>query len=333
VKFINVWIFALCFLSGACKPSKPSLWIYTSLYKEVIAAVQPPLQALLPDVEIKFFQGGSENIAAKLNMELLANRPQANLVLTSDPFWYEELKRLGKLEAYRSPVAGYVPTAFTDPDSFYSTVRVSSIVMAYHQNVLSEKELPHSWKDLTDDRWKGRLTMGSPLESGSAFTTVAMLFHHEGWDYFTRLRSLDLLSSGGNSTVLNRIETKERQIGLLLLENVLKAMKKGSPIRPIYPKEGVIPVPGLIAILKGTKNISAAQRVYDWFFSLEAQRAMVAAGMHSFYPQAPAPQGWLPLSEILAHTPEGMFWGNEVLQALYPRRDEIKRGFSDRVLR
>ena len=53
-----------------------------------------------PDVEFKWYQSGSENVAAKVNSEVLSGQSQADLILTSDSFWYEELKTKGKLLAY-----------------------------------------------------------------------------------------------------------------------------------------------------------------------------------------------------------------------------------------
>ena len=51
----------------------------------------------------------------------------------------------------------------------------------------------------------------------------------------------------GNVSVITRIETRERPVGVVLLENILKAQAKGSPVKAIYPTDGGIPVPSPIA--------------------------------------------------------------------------------------
>ena len=65
-------------LSQGCSPkaSKPVIWIYTSLYPDVIQEFSKKLEAKFPEVEVKWYQAGSENVAAKLNAEILAGKPK-----------------------------------------------------------------------------------------------------------------------------------------------------------------------------------------------------------------------------------------------------------------
>ena len=69
------------------------------------------MQERFPDLTIRWFQRGSEDVAARLNSEIAAGRVAADLVMTSDPFWYEELKEAGHLLEYRSPAARRDPAS------------------------------------------------------------------------------------------------------------------------------------------------------------------------------------------------------------------------------
>ena len=89
----------------------------------------PELERALPEAHVRWYQGGSENVAARVNTELYAGRTQADLILTSDPFWYDDLKRDHKLLAYDSPAAREVPPQYADPDHFFTTVRMCVMVM------------------------------------------------------------------------------------------------------------------------------------------------------------------------------------------------------------
>lgn len=318
---------ALALLSGCTK--KKQVWIYTSLYKEVIAEMDPGLHAALPDVEIKWFQGGSENVASKLNAELAAGAPKADVILTSDPFWYYELKQKNLLLPYESPAARDVPAQFRDPDHAFTTVRMPVMVMAYNSDVYKPTEIPATWKELSDPKWKNKVSMGSPLESGTNFTMVALLSKLYGWDFFGELRKGELVAAGGNNSVITRMETRERPIGIVLLENILKAQAKGSPVRPIYPTDGVIPVPSPIAILKGSQNPELAKKVYDWFFTQAAQTAIVHGGMYSPLANIPSPQNAKPWAEIQK---QQITWTPEVLKEIFNTRDQVKAKFSQVVL-
>lgn len=292
--------------------------------------MDPILKAAVPEARVEWFQGGSETIAGKLNAEIAAGNPKADLILTSDPFWYLELKKAGRLLAYESSAAREVPAEFRDPDHAFVTVRMPVLVIGYNNEAFPAKELPDSWEALLDPKWKDKVSMGSPLESGTSFTAVAILSRQFGWPFFETLRRNNLVAAGGNSSVVTRMETKERPIGIVLLENVLKAMGKDSPVRPIYPLDGAIPVPSPIAILSMTKQPEAAKKVYDWFFSPQAQNAIIHGGMYSPLPKIVSPDQARPWADLRKRlTP----WTPDVLEQVYRARESIKAKFTEIVLR
>ena len=84
--------------SGEKSAEKQTLWVYTSLYKDTINRLKPMLAQDFPNVEFKWFQAGSEDIATKVNAEILSGRVQADVMISSDRFWYEELAQSGYLE-------------------------------------------------------------------------------------------------------------------------------------------------------------------------------------------------------------------------------------------
>ena len=97
---------ALLLAANACGGSstvanRQTVTIYTSIYEHVIAALEPVLREAFPDIDVRFFQRGSEDVAARLNSEIAAGRVGADLVMTSDPFWYQELKEAGHLLPYK----------------------------------------------------------------------------------------------------------------------------------------------------------------------------------------------------------------------------------------
>jgi iron(III) transport system substrate-binding protein len=288
--------------------------------------MRPALERALPEVDVRWYQSGSENVAGRINTELAAGRTQADLILTSDPFWYLELKKAGKLRAYASPAAREVPPEYADPDHFFTTVRLCVMVIGY--NPEAQIPAPTGWKSLDDPRFKGLLSMGSPDESGTMFTATAMLERALGWEWFGGLRRLELIAAGGNGSVINRIETRERPVGIVLLENILKARKKNSPVRPVYPSDGAIPVPSPIALTADSRNPELARKVYDWFFSDEAQRAIVHGSMYSPLARIPAPEGAIPWSELSRKL---MKWDARVLEDIYARREAIKARFLEVV--
>lgn len=274
-------------------PTKPQLWIYTSIYKEVIAKLEPDLKVAFPQVDIQFFQGGSETVASKIHAELLGGRSNADLVMTSDPYWYEEMREAGHWLPYTSQAAAAVPSELkTDA---YATVRIPVMVVGINPTRWGTRPRPGSLKDLaTRPELKNEVSMGSPLESGTHFTTTLLLSQAQGlgWELLQGWQKHGILVAGGNSSVVTRLETGERPVGLVLMENLIMARTKGSQLEWIIPSEGLIPIPSPIAIVKTTRDPELTKKVYDWFFSPPAQKLIVEQGhMYSALPQHAPPTG------------------------------------------
>lgn len=305
-----------------------TVWVYTSIYQSVIEQLDPLIQAKHPKLKVEWYRAGSEKVATRLDTELRAGGSQADLVLTSDPFWYLKLKNEGMLTPHVTPDLLPIPRSFMDLDGYYATCRVSTMVIAYNPELIAEDALPRSFAALKDERFKGKVTLGDPLASGTHFTTTAFLSTVYGWSFYETLRAGGALASGGNSSVLRRVEGKEFPLGVVLLENVLANQAKGSPIKYILPEDGVVTIPGNIAIMKSTDNLSGAKAVYDLIMSPEGQRAMVAGNMHSANPRV-APPGQTPNFDKL---PLGRFEWTEAFTAdVQQRAAEIKSEF-DRVM-
>ncbi|MDJ0976137.1 MAG: extracellular solute-binding protein [Planctomycetota bacterium] len=307
-------------VAGCGDDGTPEIWIYTSLYPEVIEEMEPALKAEFPNVRFKWLQKGSELVAVRLNTELAAGDTKCDLLVTSDPFYYLQLKEAGELLAYETDATQAVPDVLKDPDGAFCTVRIPVMVMAVRKD-LEASARPRMFSNLAEDRFEGRVTMGDPLKSGTNFTTVAALSTKYGWRYYEELRKGGILAAGGNSAVLRRLESGERAIGVILLENLLARGDLGAdnPILTVFPSDGAIPVPSPIAIMKRTEEPDLAKRVYDFFFSEKMQAAIVNWHMYSPLPAHAPPKG-APAWSTLKLYP----WTNAFLRDVKERRDAIK---------
>ncbi len=306
-------------VGGCGDDGTQELWIYTSLYPHVIEQMEPALAEAFPGVRFRWYQKGSEQVAVRLNAELAADSTSCDLLVTSDPFYYAQLKEVGELLTHKTSATKDVPDVLKDPDGAFCTVRIPVMVLAVRKD-LEAVLWPKGFGDLTEPRLDGRVTMGDPLKSGTNFTTVAALSTRHSWDYFQALSDREIVAAGGNSAVLRRLESGERHVGMILLENLLARKEVTDElIEIVYPEDGAIPVPSPIAILKRTEEPELAKRVYDFFFSEAMQRAVVAGHMYSPLPDHAPPAGARPWSELTLFP-----WTNAFLQDVKQRRSAIK---------
>lgn len=282
--------------------------VYSSMYKEVIDAVGPMIEKHLaetsPGTKVEWFQSGSEKIAARLDAELAAGGSPADILLTSDPSYYAKLQSKGLLQSYVSPAVLRQPREFVDRDGFWATARISTMVIGVSAARAAKPDPPRSFEDLAKPE-AGRVTMPDPLSSGTTFTTVSQLSARLGWDYFRKLKKKGTVAAGGNSSVLQRLDTGEADVGVLLLENVLAGQKRGSHVELVVPADGAVLIPGQIALLPHAKRSHAARAVYDALLTDDVQKAIVELGlMHSPDPEMPPPPGAPTLEALIAAQPK-----------------------------
>ena len=315
----------LVFAFSCTKKHKKEIWVYTSMYKDMIEMMKPDVEKAFPDLKIQWFASGSEKVGAKINAEISAGQLQADVLMTSDPFYYLSLKQKNLLLPYESENAQNIPPHLKDNDNTFATQRMPVVVMAYNRDMLRPDDAPTTFKELAEPKWKGKVVMGSPLESGTTFTAVATLSKKYGWEYFKKLRENQVVSAGGNSTVRAKLEAKEYPIGIILLENILHAKTQGSPLEAIYPEDGIILVPSPVAIFKRTKHPEDAKRVIDYLFSESGQRWMVKAYMYSPNPILPPPDGAKTFGFVLKNA---FPWNQKFAQDVLDSHHVIKEKFT-----
>ena len=305
---------------------KNTLWVYTSLYKDTINDLTPRLKEKFPELEIKWYQAGSEEIATKVNAEILAGNLQVDVLISSDRFWYEELSEKGFLVPFKSKQTKEIDPQLKHPDGLYNTLSLPVMVMCYNNELIDKSNAPRTFKEMQSAQWKNKFTTGNPLASGTNFTTMAMLQHHYGWDYFKGLKKNNTLSQGGNSSVLRRIQSKQRPVGWVLLENVLRFKDKDKRLEIIYPEDGVVTNNNVIAITKKEKSREWAKKFVTWMYGKDGQLAMTRSFMYSPLPSYLPPAGAPKLAAILNNS---FPWSKEFLKKVTESRTELKEKFTE----
>lgn len=304
--------------------------IYTSMYQDIIEALQVTLDTVFPNCDIEFFQGGTGTIQSKVTAELEGGKLGCDILMVAEPSYALELKELGLLHAYKSPEAKNLAFDY-DPEGYWYPVRISNMVLAYNPDMYSEDEVASSLYDFANNSdLKGMISMSNPLTSGTALASAVALSSTYGYEYFDALAAQDVMVESG-SVALTKLETGECKEIMILEESVLKKREEeGSKIACIYPTDGTIVCPSPIMTINddmsANANSAACEVITDWFLSLEGQSAIVAGWMHSVradYPEPPYDA--IPTSEILENVMK-VDW-----EFCYKNRSEVRTAFEERV--
>jgi iron(III) transport system substrate-binding protein len=170
-------------------PAAPSgrLMVYTSQPSDQMVKVVEAFRKTHPDIRVELFRSGTTEVMNKLQAELAAGRPQADVVLIADAVAMTQLKNDGRLLSYADAPASKLPAALIDPDRTYFGTKLITTGIVINTNLV--KVAPKSWKDLLPAAAAGKTILAHPLYSGAAVIhTGTMVQQSEfGWRYFETL--------------------------------------------------------------------------------------------------------------------------------------------------
>lgn len=277
---------------------KGQLRLYTSQPDADAQKTAAAFEALYPGVEVIIFRSGTEEVVSRFLLEAEAGAPQADVLLIADAPTFEILKSRGMLESYRSPHADDIDPAYYDPDFTYYGTKIMATVIAY--NTLLARPL-ESWNDLKSLR-PGQVAMPDPNYSGAAAYNLGVFTRTPGigWEWYEALRQGRVLMTQGNGAVLRAVASGERPYGIIVEYLAIRAKQDGSPVDIVYPKEGVPVITEPVGIVKGTKNLEAAQAFVDFLLSREGQALAAEMGYMPLRHDVEPPAGFPPLSDIRA---------------------------------
>lgn len=306
-------------ISAARKEGKV-VW-YTSLALPSSTALAHFFQSRHKGIEVEVHRGGSQRVLQRYMQEASAGIKNADIVHTSDAGHFVLLKDKGMLMSYRPKGIEVFPDGFKDKAGFYHAMRATLSVIAHNPKLLPAKDAPQTWKDLLDEKWRGKEVTAHPGYSGIIMTHVLALLNLYDWNYFRDLAKnrLHIVQSANDPAGV--IASGERLVGVNGAEYFYyKTQKQGNPIRIVYPKEGVPLVVSPVAIAKDSPRPNAAKLFVDFIFSKESQQMLAdKEGLYTGHPEVTYPKDKPQLKDLklLAVDPD----------ELEKRNEEIKKRF------
>ncbi len=261
----------------AIPASAANLVLYTSQPNEDAQATVDGFMAANPDVKVDWVRDGTPKIMAKLQAEIEAGNPVADVLLIADTVTLERLKEAGKLLAYKSPEAASYDAALYDADGYYYSTKLITTGIVYNTSAAFK---PTSWKDLTKAEAKGLVTMPSPLTSGAALIHAQTLagVGSLGWDFYKDLAANGATAAGGNGAVFKSVASGEKAFGMIVDYMPIREKAKGAPVEFVFPTEGVSAVTEPVGILASSKNADAAKKFVDYVLSEKGQEGFLKLG-------------------------------------------------------
>jgi iron(III) transport system substrate-binding protein len=253
--------------------SEPTLVWYSSQEATRNEAAIAAFNKVYPNVKVESLRLVTGKLAARYAAERSAGVNNAGLITLGDPIfiangqkagWFvdfdkSELPALAKLDARWFSHGG-------------ATSTISMLGISYNKNRVGN-DVPHTWADLLNPKFKGQIILGDP-RSVPSYLALARIWQEKlGDDFLKKL-------AAQQPTVVPSVVPVTQQLAAgevaIVVPNVLSVVtpliKDGAPIGIVVPD---LTTGNEFVVLEstGTKSPNAARCLYNFLFTPEGQVA------------------------------------------------------------
>ena len=226
-------------------------------------------------VKATIWRAGSENIVNRTTQESRARRFTVDIVETNGPE-LESLHREQILQLVKSPYHADLIAPAILPHGEWAGARLNVFVQAYNTRLVKKEDLPKTWEDLVNPRWKGKL--GIEQEDSDWLAGVfGDIGEARGRKVFKDIVTANSISARKGHTLLTQLVVSgEVPLALTIYNYKAQQLKaQGAPI-DWFTIGRAIARPNGIAVARKAPHPHAAVLFYDFELSPEGQKIIAS---------------------------------------------------------
>jgi iron(III) transport system substrate-binding protein len=281
-------------VEGAKKESGPVM-VYHSTQTEDL---QPVFDAFAKKYGIKVvdWRSSSENVVQRIVGESRAGKREVDFIENNSPEM-EALRREKVLMRIETPYYADMKPGTLGAHHEYATSTMDIFVQAYNTEKVKPEELPRTFQDLANPRFKDRLAI-----EAEDFAWFGTLLHDLGEAQGVKLFNEIVANNGmsvrkGHTLLANLVAAGEVPIGLTVYNyKPTQLKKKGAKIDSIVLQPAIAQLHAVAVVAKSTRPFSAVL-LYDFFLS-EGQPILAAKDFVPSSSKVASPYGDMPIKFI-----------------------------------
>jgi ABC-type thiamine transport system substrate-binding protein len=184
-------------VDGARKEGKVT-WYTTLIVDQLVRPVKEAFEKKYPFLQVEYFRGNSDRLVQKMIAEYQAKRYEADL--TDGTVTAPLVKRVGYLQRFYSPYLAEYPPELKDPQGYWGVSNVYYFSLGYNTRMVKPNEVPKTYEDLLNPRWKGQMMWSTSRGSGGAHVYRQRFADHgtgSGQGVFTKIEGAEYRQDHG----------------------------------------------------------------------------------------------------------------------------------------
>ena len=260
----------------ASAQQRTRLTVYTALENDQLQPYKQAFENDVKDVEIAWVRDSTGVVTARLLAE--KDNPRADVIWGLSASSVVLFEKQGMLVPYTPKGADQIKAVFRDSKNpmVWTGMDAYLSVVCFNTAEAGKTNAPKpvSWEDLTKPAYRNQIVMPNPASSGTGYLTIAawlqLMGEAKGWAFMDALHQNVAVYTHSGSAPCVQAARGERLMGIGFDMRGASEKTKGAPIDIILPKEGAGWEMEASAIVKGTKNLAAAQKLIDWTVTKQA---------------------------------------------------------------
>lgn len=253
------------------------LTVYSPHGKDLLDHYEVAFEAANPTIDVQWVDMGSQTILERLRAE--RQNPQADVWFGAPAEIFERGAREGLLAAYEPTWSAAVGDEAHDPQDLWYGTYLTPEVIAYNTDAVSPDEAPRDWDDVLDPKWRDRILIRNPIESGSMraiFGAIIMRSIREtgspesGFEWLRKLDANVKEYTADPSILYQKLGRQEGIVTLYNMPDIVIQQRRGYHVDYVFPSSGTPLLVDGIAIVAGTERMDAAKAYYEFVTSIDA---------------------------------------------------------------
>jgi iron(III) transport system substrate-binding protein len=249
-----------------------------SLYTSMIAADQEVLTDAFSKkygIKLQSWRSSSEGLLQKMVAEARAGRYEADLI-DNNVNQVEALRREQLLQKVESPLQDRLIAEAVPSHKEWVGNSIDLIIQGYNSNKIKPADLPKSYQDLLNPKWKGQLGVEASDQHWFA-AILEELGHDAGMELFKKIVDTNGISvRNGHALLANMVASGEVPLALTVYQYLpFDIKRKGGPIEPFVISSATGSFRS-IGLLKNARHPYTALLYYDFVLSPEGQQILLS---------------------------------------------------------
>ncbi|HEY4775084.1 MAG TPA: extracellular solute-binding protein [Xanthobacteraceae bacterium] len=285
--------------------------------------MKPILAAFESDTGIKaeYVRLPSQGMYQRVTAEFAAKKLEADYIDLTDLPLIQQLINRGILNVpHRVPAFEQIPAAIKDPQGrWYAVIRPVAVI-AVNRSRVADADIPKSWKDLINPKWKGIVGTVSIDAGGSVLSLYSFLREKVDPDFWPKFAALTPRIYPTIAPLTTDIARGEIALGIgAIAEPIWLQMKAGAPVKVVFPSEGIAVFPAAGGISTTAKNPNAAALFLNWLTSKRGGNVIARGGAYPANPGSNRPH-----LEGLEYPSVDRVWNLQLAEWMAERESRMK---------